>query len=407
MSKQQLDDLAVFGGTPAFADHERLSVGVPNIGDRELLFKRISTALDRRWLSNNGALVQEFERRVAEISGTRHCVAMCNATLGLQVAIRALGMTGEVIVPSFTFAATAHAVAWVGLTPVFCDVDPATHLLDTAHAESLITPRTSGIIGVHVWGQPCSVDRLTEIGRRHGLAVLYDGAHALGCLERGRPFGGSGDAAVLSFHATKLANAFEGGALVTDDAGLARRARAIQNFGLTAEDEVSWIGTNAKMSEASAAMGLTSLDALPEILAHNRDIYRAYLAGLDGIEGIRLIEYDHTMNNCQYIVIEVDEQITGIDPDALQAVLRGEGINCRRYFSPACHSLAPYRGPARLPNADAVARRVLQLPNGMAVPRTAVPRVCGLIAFAATRGHDIARRMHAEAALDPAEAALS
>ena len=400
MSKNRLDDLALLGGEPAFADHERLAVGVPNIGDRDLLFQRINAALDRRWLSNHGALVQEFEQRIAEISGTRYCVAMCNATLALQVTIKAMGMTGEVIVPSFTFAATVHAVAWVGLTPVFCDVDPSTHLLDPAHAETLVTPRTSGIIGVHVWGQACPVDPLVEIGRRHGLAVLYDGAHAIGCLPPRRRSGDGADATVLSFHATKMVNAFEGGALVTDDPDLARRARAIQNFGLTDEGEVSWIGTNAKMSEASAAMGLTSLDALPEILAHNREIYRAYLTGLSGIHGVRLLQYDPTTNNCQYIVIEVDEQVTGVGADVLQAVLRDEGINCRRYFSPACHSMAPYRGSAALPNTEALARRVLQLPNGLAVPPSAVPRVCELIAFAAARGRDIARRTHAAAAVD-------
>lgn len=397
MTKQRLDDLAIFGGPPAFADHERLTVGVPNIGDKSLLLERINTALDRRWLSNNGALVQDFERRVAEISGVRHCVAMCNATLALQVAIRAMGLTGEVIVPSFTFSATAHAVAWLGLTPVFCDVDPATHLLDPAHAESLITPRTSGIMGVHVWGQPCPA-RLTEIARRHGLALLFDGAHAFGCLENGRPFAGRGDATVFSFHATKVVNAFEGGALVTDDAGLARRVRAIQNFGLTAADEVSWVGTNAKMSEAAAAMGLTSLDAMPEILTHNRDVYRAYLAGLAQVRGIRPLDYDHAMNNCQYVVIEVDEDIAGIGPDLLRVVLREEGVTCRRYFSPACHAMTPYRGSTRLPNTEAVTRRVLQLPTGLVVTRAAVARVCELIDFATAQGHDIARRYRAATA---------
>ncbi|MBO2445591.1 DegT/DnrJ/EryC1/StrS family aminotransferase [Actinomadura barringtoniae] len=397
MTKQRLDDLAVFGGTPAFAAHERLTVGVPNIGDRDRLFQRLTMALDKRWLSNNGALVQDFEERVADTSAVRHCVAMCNATVALQVGIKALGMTGEVIVPSFTFSATAHAVGWLGLTPVFCDVDPVTHLLDPAHAESLITPRTSGIIGVHVWGQPCS-DELTEVARRNGLKLLFDGAHSFGCLEEGRSFAGRGDATVFSFHATKVVNAFEGGALVTDDAALARRVRAIQNFGLVAEDTVNWVGTNAKMSEASAAMGLTSLDAMPEIFAHNRDIYRAYRAGLAHVPGIRMLDYDPSANNCQYVVIEVDEDAAGFGPDLLRTVLRAEGVTCRRYFSPACHAMTPYNTGASLPQTDAVTRRVLQLPTGMVVTRADVARVCGLIQLAAALGNDITERYEATTA---------
>jgi len=173
--KQSVEQLALLGGAPAFA--EKLHVGRPNIGDRARLMARIEDMLDRRWLSNNGPFVQELERRIAEMVGVRHCVAMCNATVALEIAIRALGMSGEVIVPSYTFVATPHALQWQQITPVFCDVDPRTHNIDPSRVEALITPRTTGVVGVHVWGTPCDVDALAEIAEAVGdrTEVLVDG----------------------------------------------------------------------------------------------------------------------------------------------------------------------------------------------------------------------------------------
>src|SRR5690349_4944149 len=204
-----LSDLAIFGAPPVF--EEPLHVGRPNIGDRERLLARINDMLDRRWLTNNGPFVQELEEKIAAFLGVKHCIAMCNATVGLEIAIRATGMTGEVIVPSFTFIATAHALQWQEITPVFCDIDPRTHNIDPQQVEKLITPRTTGIIGVHVWGRACDVAALEAIAARRRLTLLFDAAHAFGCSYRGRMIGGFGDAEVLSFHATKFFNSFEGG----------------------------------------------------------------------------------------------------------------------------------------------------------------------------------------------------
>src|SRR5438046_3257544 len=180
--KTNLTDLALLGGSPAFA--EKLHVGRPNIGNRERLLARINDLLDRRWLSNNGPFVQELEKRIATTLGVRNCIAMCNGTVALEVAIRALKMTGEVIVPSFTFVATAHALQWQEITPVFCDVDPRTHTLDPKQVERMITPRTTGIIGVHLRGRACKVDALEEIARARGLTLMFDAAHAFGCTYR-------------------------------------------------------------------------------------------------------------------------------------------------------------------------------------------------------------------------------
>ena len=211
---------------------EKLHVGCPNLGDRGRLLARFENVLDRRWLTNDGLYVQALEHQIAEYLGVQHCVAVCSATIGLQIAIRALGLTGEVIVPSFTFPATAHALAWQGIAPAFCDVDPVTHNIDPGTVERLIGPRTTGILAVHLWGNPCDVDALTEIAERRGLELLFDAAHAFGCSYRGRMIGNFGHAEVFSFHATKFVSAGEGGAIVTNDDELANKMRRLRNFGL-------------------------------------------------------------------------------------------------------------------------------------------------------------------------------
>src|SRR5438552_5033660 len=247
-------ELALFGGQPSF--EEALHVGRPNIGDRTRLLDRFNQILDSRCLTNDGPFVKEFEQRIADLVGVKHCIAMCNGTVALEIAIRALGMTGEVIVPSFTFIATAHALQWQGITPVFCDIDPRTHTLDPNKVENLITPRTTGVIGVHVWGHTCNIDALAEITARHGLKLIFDAAHAFACSYKGRMIGSFGNAEVFSFHATKFFNTFEGGAVVTNDDELAAKIRLMKNFGFSGYDTVSYIGTNGKMNEVSAAMGL-------------------------------------------------------------------------------------------------------------------------------------------------------
>ena len=221
--------LAVLGGLPSFA--ETLHVGRPNIGRRDRFLSLMNDVLERRWLTNNGPLVQEFEASLTRYLGVKHCIPMCNATVALEIAIRASGLKGEVIVPSYTFIATAHALQWQEITPVFCDIDPLTHTIDPDRIEGLITPRTSGIIGVHIWGHTCDIAALTRIAERRGLTLMFDAAHAFGCSHHGRMIGNFGLAEVFSFHATKFLNSFEGGAVVTNDDELAAKIRLMQNFG--------------------------------------------------------------------------------------------------------------------------------------------------------------------------------
>ena len=192
--KHCLDELAVFGGPVAFS--QPIHVGRPNIGNRQRFLERMQDLLDRRWLSNDGPLVQEFEHRIAEQLQVKHCVAMVNGTVALQIAIRATGMSGEILVPSFTFIATVHALQWQGIVPVFCDIDPATHTLDVSRLESRITQATQGIIGVHLWGRACDVVGIETVAKKFNLPVIYDAAHAFGCTTGGKKIGGFGQAEV-------------------------------------------------------------------------------------------------------------------------------------------------------------------------------------------------------------------
>ncbi|HEX2644427.1 MAG TPA: DegT/DnrJ/EryC1/StrS family aminotransferase [Thermoanaerobaculia bacterium] len=395
--KRSLTDLAVLGGPQAFA--EPLYVGRPNIGDRGRLLARINDLLDRRWLTNGGQYVQELEARIAEQVGVRHCVAMANGTVALEIAIRASGLAGEVIVPSFTFVATAHALQWQEITPVFCDIDPVTHNLDPAQIEGLITPRTTGILGVHLWGRPCDVKALADIARRHRLKLLFDAAHAFGCTCGGQPVGGFGDAEIFSFHATKFLNSFEGGAVVTNDGALADRIRLMQNFGFADYDEVVYVGTNGKMTEVAAAMGLTSLESMTEFVEVNRRNHRRYREELSGVPGLTLVEYDESeAGNFQYVVLEVDEFRAGLSRDALKDVLWAENVLARRYFHPGCHRMEPYRSyfpnaGLLLPQTERLTEQVLALPTGTAVEPEEIARVCEIIRLALAHGPELKERL--------------
>lgn len=384
----QFSELAFFGGKPKFK--EKLFVGRPNIGNRDRLLARINDMLDRRWLSNNGVFVKEFERKIAEYLGVKHCIAVCNGTIALELVIRALELKGEVIIPSFTFIATAHALQWQEIIPVFCDVDPKTHTLNPWQVESLITPRTSGIIGVHVWGQPCDVETLTEIANKHHLKLMFDASHAFGCSHGGRMIGNFGSAEVFSFHATKFINTFEGGAIVTNDDELNQKLRLMKNFGFAGFDNVIYLGTNGKMSEISATMGLTSLESVEEFIEVNRCNYQCYQKELAGIPGVSLLPVNEAeKHNYQYIVLEIDEKQTQVSRDWLVKILHAENVIARRYFYPGCHRMEPYRSyfphaGLLLPETEKLAQRVLILPTGTTILPEDINQICRIIRIAVT-----------------------
>jgi dTDP-4-amino-4,6-dideoxygalactose transaminase len=385
--------LAVLGGSPAFAAD--LHVGKPNLGDRQRLLARINDIIDRRWFTNNGPCVQELERKIAELLGVKHCIAMCNATVALEIVTRAVGMGGEVIVPSFTFVATAHALQWQEITPVFCDVDPRTHTIDAAQIERLITPRTTGIIGVHLWGQGCEVDAIGEIARKRHLRVIYDAAHAFGCTRGGKMIGGFGDAEVFSFHATKFFNTAEGGCVTTNDAEIAEKISLMRNFGFAGYDNVIHLGTNGKMDEFSAAVGLTNLESLDAFMAANRRNYERYAAGLAGMPGLRLYEFDKRERfNFQYVVLEVDPDEASLTRDELVEVLHAERVLTRKYFFPGCHRMEPYRSyfphaGLLLPQTERLTQRVMVLPTGTAVDEPMIDKICDVVRAAIERHAEV------------------
>lgn len=387
--------LALLGGEPEFA--ETMHVGRPNIPPQGPFLERVQDILRRKWLTNDGPCVQELERRLESLLQVRHCVCVANGTLGLELTARALGLEGSVILPSFTFVATAHALRWLSLDPVFGDIDPKTFHLDPARVEELITSRTTAIMGVHLWGRACDTQALESIARKRKLRVLYDAAHAFGCSHLGRPVGGFGDAEIFSFHATKCFHTLEGGAVTTNNDELARKLRLMRNFGFSTYDRVECLGTNAKMHEISAAMGLSNLDGLASVLAANRENFEAYRAGLAGIPGLGLLGYDGAQaHNYQYVVVEVDEDSAGLDRDRIVEVLHAERVFARRYFYPSCHRMPPYNAaPAarELPATERAAARVVCLPTGPAVGKDDISRICEILRLAVT--HAGAIRDHA------------
>ncbi|MGB7346537.1 MAG: DegT/DnrJ/EryC1/StrS family aminotransferase [Pirellulaceae bacterium] len=370
---------------PDTTAHKMLHVGGPNVGDRETFDRYVDQIFQRRWFTNGGTVVQEFEQRLCDYLNVKHCITVCNATIGLQLACHALGLTGEVIVPAFTFVATPHAVQWEGLKPVFADVDPVSHSIDPDHIESLINEKTSAILGVHLWGNPCDTDRIEQIAKHHQLSTIYDAAHAFGCAQGDRMIGNFGNCEVFSFHATKFFNTFEGGAIATNDDALAEKIRLMKNFGFEAMDRVVHLGTNAKMTEVCAAMGLSLFAKLEDLVSHNQHIYETYRQHLGGLNGLSLYSFDHLRHsNRQYVVLEIDEAEFGASRDWVMEHLHAQNIRARRYFFPGCHRMEPYRSRydvrlAQLPKTERLCDRVLCLPTGGSVDDADAQRVCRVI----------------------------
>ncbi len=361
-----------------------LHVGAPNIGDRQMFHDLVDGMFDRRWLTNHGELVLQFEQELQEYLGVKHCIAMSNGTIALHIATRALGLDGEVIIPSLTFVATAHALQWQQIKPVFCDVDPESLCIDPVEVERHVTPRTTGIVGVHVYGHGCDVEALADVADSNGLRLMYDAAHAFGNTINGRRIGCFGDCEVFSFHATKFFNTFEGGAIATNNDELAEKVRYMQNFGFSDLDRVDCVGINGKMTEVCAAMGLVNLRSIGVFMEHNRRNRQAYAEGIAAIRGLRLLPNPEGDSNAQYIVVEVGEEYA-LPRNELMRRLHAENVLARRYFWPGCHRMEPYRSlqpnaGAALPVTEAILERILLFPSGTSIDRGIIERILELIA---------------------------
>ncbi len=337
------------------------------------------------WLTNGGPFHEELEAALADYLGVEHLALFANGTIALVTALQTLRITGEVITTPYSFVATAHALLWNGITPVFADVEPGTCNLDPAKIEQAITPRTTAILPVHCYGVPCDVERIQAIADTYGLKVIYDGAHAFGVKYKGQSLFRHGDLSMLSFHATKVFNTFEGGALVCPDAKTKQRVDFLKNFGHSGEVTVVAPGINGKMNEIQAAFGLLQLRYIDEAIAQRRAIDARYRDLLSEVVGITCLEQrPDTVGNFAYFPIFVDADYP-ISRDALDQRLRDSGIYARRYFYPLIAEFPMYRGlPSanlgNLPVALEASREVLCLPIYPTLEMSVVEEVSGLIA---------------------------
>lgn len=375
--------LVVCGGQQRFETPRH--VGAPTIPDRETLHARLDQMLDARRLTNDGPFVKELEARLGRLNGDVEAVAVCNATVGMQLLLKALSLKGEAILPSFTFIATAHACLWEGLEPVFVDVERDTHTIDPACVVRQITDLTATILGVHLWGRMCRVRELQAIARDRSIPLVFDAAHALGCTYEGVPMGRLGTASVVSFHGTKFVQSLEGGAILTSDRDLADRLRLLRNFGFQGFDNVVALGTNAKMNEFCAAAGLGSLEALDTLVATNRANREAYRRAIEGLPGLVLYDFDEQeANNFQYVIVEVDPRSCPFTRDELVAILHAENVIARRYFTPGCHRSMPYRarprrGTDRLPVTEHLCDTLITLPTGAGVTTADIAEIGSIL----------------------------
>jgi len=346
---------------------------------------RLEEVWRSQWLTNWGDQHARLERALTDRLGVAQLSLFNNGTIALLVAIRALDLRGEVITTPFTFPATPHALAWTGVTPVFADIDPVRLTIDPARVEALITPRTTAILGVHVYGVPCDVEALAAVAARHGLRLLYDGAHAFGVRCGGRGIGTFGDATMFSFHATKLFHTAEGGAIACADAALRHRIERQKNFGIAGQELVECVGINGKMNELQAALGLSVLAGMDVEIDQRRAILAIYQERLGGVRGLTLMpELPGVENSYQYCAVRIDGSRFGRSRDEVQQTLKTYNVFARKYFYPLCSDYDCYRDlpsadPACLPVARLAASQVLCLPLYGSLEPSAVCTICDIM----------------------------
>ncbi len=338
---------------------------LPDLDEFQVLLKEI---WDRKWITNNGQFHQRLEKALCEYLGVEYLSLFTNGTLPLITALQAMHITGEVITTPYSFVATTHALWWNGIKPVFVDVDPSNCGIDPERIEAAITPRTTAIMPVHCYGNPCDTGRIQSIADKYGLKVIYDAAHAFGVEVNGESVLKQGNMATLSFHATKVFNTAEGGALIMKDAETKKRVDYLKNFGFVGETEVVAPGINSKMDEVRAAYGILNLRQVDEAIEKRHQIAIRYREALRGVNGIRFFDdMPGVKHNYSYFPIFVDAEEYGMTRDELYFKLKEQGIMGRRYFYPLISSFSTYCGlpsaaPENLPVATCVANEVICLP---------------------------------------------
>lgn len=340
----------------------------------------IKPIFESKWLTNMGPLHNEFGNKVGEYLGVDNLSLFNNGHLALCIAIRALGLTGEVITTPFTFASTTHAIVDCGLTPVFCDVNPDTYTIDADKIEILITDKTSAIIPVHVYGNVCDVEKIDAIAKKHNLKVIYDAAHVFGVKIAGRGIGTFGDISMFSFHATKVFNTIEGGCLTYADKSLESKIASLRNFGITSPESVDYVGTNAKMNEFQAAMGICNLRYVDDEIAKRKKADTRYRERLGNIDEIKLscIQSDVTRNHAYFPVVFDGYKYTR---DEVAQKLSENGVFARKYFYPITNEFDCYKGKFKgeTPIAKHISENVLTLPMYADLTEKEVDYICDII----------------------------
>ena len=381
-----IECLAFLGGKAQFSIP--LHVGQMNLPKWEYFENAFRDVFVRRYYTNHGPLAQELEDRLAEFFGVRHVVTMTNGTIALMLAVKALNLTGKVIVPAFTFAATVQSLTWAGVEPLFCDVDPQTHLLTPELVAPLLDdPGVSAILPVHLWGNLCNTEALEELAQRKRIPVYYDAAQAFGCTRKGRKAGCHGALEIFSFHATNVFNTAEGGCVCTNDDDIAERLRNLRSsYGRRISVDIP-INGNGRFSEAQAAMGLLCLEDYLYIITTNKARFELYTELLGNIPGIRILQpVSNEKHNYQYVVLEIESQVFGLTRDQLIRLLEAENVLARRYFVSGMHRCVPYKQRYPhfvdvLPITDMLCECVMQLSSGQAVSLQDVRATCELITF--------------------------
>jgi dTDP-4-amino-4,6-dideoxygalactose transaminase len=368
---------AVDGGQPLFP--EGLPLARPQVADPDRV-ARASAEILASGVFTNGPYVRRLEEAAADYLGVRHCVAVASCTAGLMLSLRVSGLSGDVVLPSFTFSATAHAVAWNGLRPVFTDIRPDSLLLDPAAAARATGMRTSAILATHTYGTPCDVESLAQVARRNGIRLFFDAAHAFGSRRGSAMIGGFGDAEVFSLSPTKVLVAGEGGIIATNDDILAERCRYGRDYGNPGDYDTRFVGLNARMSELHAATALASFSDLEERIGRRNQLAERYHKVLGDLPGIGFPTVDEgDRSTYKDLTILVDAEGFGMDAPALAGALAAEGVQTRRYYAPPVHRQRAYRtvGPSNgaLPVTDAAAARVLTLPLWTGMDDEQVDRV--------------------------------
>jgi dTDP-4-amino-4,6-dideoxygalactose transaminase len=356
----------------------------PYLPPLEEFCKGLQEIWDNQWLTNNGPILQRFTQELCNTFETDNICLFNNGTLALQIALQGMGISGEVITTPYTFVATTHALFWNKIRPVFVDIEPEFYTLDPEKVEAAITPWTTAILAVHVYGHPCKLNALADIARRHNLKLIYDAAHAFGIKIGNKPIGHFGDLSMFSFHSTKLFHSIEGGMLIFREAGLKGMFDYLKNFGFKNEVEVVMPGTNAKMNEMQALMGIHVLKYLEETIKKRAKITVIYRSRLSEIPGIRLVPSlpAEIRYNYAYMPIEVDEREFGMSRDTLYEKLKDWNVHSRRYFYPLISDFPCYRSISvndSLTVARRVADSILTLPIYDSLDLTDVETICDII----------------------------